>query len=123
MLLATQLGLLPEDLQLLVFSKLRRMSQWDALKKKMSVMIPESMAKWMNIVEFTVDGLVMEPFFYWQKSIKFASGFKLLEISAVIREETPTVAVYLFNLEFRAYEYIDENIVESLFDLVEEDEE
>jgi hypothetical protein len=120
MLLASELGLLPDDLQKEVFAKLKNISRWDALKRKMSVLIPESIAKWINIVEFTVDGLVIEPFFHWQKSIRFACNFKLLEISAVIREETPTVAVYVFNTEFRAYEYLDESDAESLFDLIEE---
>jgi hypothetical protein len=123
-LLASELGLLPEDIQRVVFDKLKRISRWDALKAKMHSMIVESREKWFDVQEWGDDGYEIpfeERIFHWQRCIKFACCFKMLEMTAVKDEESVTVATYVFNLENRDYEYMGDQAAEGLFEPIEVD--
>jgi hypothetical protein len=119
-LLASTLGLLPDELRRLVFEHLTKGQRWEALKAKMGVMIPESRSKWQELEYLNEEGVHPHHFV---KHLRFACDFKLIEITCTRDEEVPTVATYVFNLESRNYEFVADDELDELFYVLSSDEE
>jgi hypothetical protein len=118
-LLASSLGLLPEDLQRDIFEKVKRMSRWEALKKKVDALLIESRSKWVDVKYIMLGAGASQLPYHWQRYTRIACNFKLMEITSPISEEVPDVSIYVYNLETRDYEYMHESILNELFDVEE----
>jgi hypothetical protein len=122
-LLASSLGLLPEDMQREIFEKVKRMSRWDALKKRVEELLIESRSKWVEVKYYKIGGGTEPTPFHWQRYTRIACNFKMMEITNCVGEEVPDVSIYVYNLELRDYDYVHESVLNELFDVEDSGEE
>jgi hypothetical protein len=116
------LGLTPE-LWDMVYQESRRLmwaetriDRWRRRVREIGAMISESRSKWTLVrydAEFTE--------IIHELAIKFASNFKLLEIT-YLQSEDPVVSIYVWDSHDRSYQYLESEEVDHMFDEIDSEE-